>query len=103
MTQALPNLFQRHDTFFGIFEGLGQDFGINPLWLRLGFVMPLFFFPFQTITAYLGLGVVVFASRWMFPDKVVAAPVEVEAPAAVEAPKPAIQPDGANREMALAA
>lgn len=105
MTQALPNLFQRQDTFFGIFEGLGQDFGINPLWLRLAFVAPLFFFPFQTIATYLGLGVVVLATRLIFPDKAVAAPLAFETPVATEVvvETPTAQPVAASREMALAA
>lgn len=98
MTQALPNLFRRQDTLFGTFEGIGQDFGINPLWLRLGFVVPLFFFPAATLLAYLGLSVAVFAARWFFPDKAIAAPAQPVVAIAAEA-----QMKPAEQEMALAA
>ena len=47
MENETTNLFRRRDTFFGICEAVGQDFGFNPLWLRLAFVAPLFFFPVQ--------------------------------------------------------
>lgn len=65
---ALPgNLFTRDDTLFGICEGLGQDLGCNPLWLRLAFLPSLFFFPAATFGIYALLGVLVFASRKFFP------------------------------------
>src|SRR3546814_14849906 len=45
MDSETTNLFRRRDTFFGICEAVGQDFGFNPLFLRLAFIAPLFFFP----------------------------------------------------------
>ena len=56
MANETSNLFNRRDTFFGICEAVGQDFGFNPLWLRLAFVAPLFFFPVQTFIGYFALG-----------------------------------------------
>ena len=73
MENKTTNLFRRHDTFFGICEAVGQDFGFNPLWLRLAFIAPLFFFPVQTFSAYFALGVIVLASRLLFPSKAAAA------------------------------
>ncbi|WP_447756583.1 PspC domain-containing protein [Sphingopyxis fribergensis] len=73
MDSETTNLFRRRDTFFGICEAVGQDFGFNPLWLRLAFVAPLFFFPAQTFMGYFGLGIVVLASRLIFPAKTAAA------------------------------
>ena len=67
MDNDTTNLFRRRDTFFGICEAVGQDFGFNPLWLRLALIAPLFFFPVQTFAAYFGLGVIVLASRLLFP------------------------------------
>lgn len=65
---ALPgNLFTRDDTLFGICEGLGQDLGFNPLWLRLAFLPALFFFPKATFGIYALLGLIVYASRALFP------------------------------------
>src|SRR3546814_4055219 len=59
MEQETTNRFRLKDTFCGICEAVGRDFGFNPLWLRLAFIPPLFIFPMETIAAYLGLGVVV--------------------------------------------
>lgn len=69
MQNETTNLFRRRDTFFGICEAVGQDFGFNPLYLRLAFIAPLFFFPVQSFAAYFGLGLVVLASRLLFPAK----------------------------------
>lgn len=69
MQNETTNLFRRRDTFFGICEAVGQDFGFNPLYLRLAFIAPLFFFPAQTFAAYFALGLVVLASRLIFPAK----------------------------------
>lgn len=98
MANETSNLFNRRDTFFGICEAVGQDFGFNPLWLRLAFVAPLFFFPVQTFIGYFALGGVVLASRLLFPAKS-AAPA-APALAAVEA---AEQPSQKAEEFALAA
>ncbi|WP_293645526.1 PspC domain-containing protein [Sphingopyxis sp. RIFCSPHIGHO2_12_FULL_65_19] len=72
MDTETTNLFRRRDTFFGICEAVGQDFGFNPLYLRLAFIAPLFFFPVQSFAAYFGLGIVVLASRLIFPAKATA-------------------------------
>ncbi|MBJ7501720.1 MAG: PspC domain-containing protein [Sphingopyxis sp.] len=85
MQNETTNLFRRRDTFFGICEAVGQDFGFNPLYLRLALIAPLFFFPVQTFAAYFGLGLIVLASRLLFPAKDAAAQpalstVEADAP-----------------------
>ena len=98
MENETTNLFRRRDTFFGICEAIGQDFGFNPLWLRLAFVAPLFFFPVQTFIGYFALGLVVLASRLLFPAKVKAA----AQPAPIAAPIAAPQAEKAE-ELALAA
>ena len=59
----------RSDTLLGVCEALGQDFGINPTLLRLGFIAPLFFAPVATIAAYLGIGAVIAATRLLIKDK----------------------------------
>src|SRR3546814_14432790 len=74
MDSETTNLFRRRDTFFGICEAVGQDFGFNPLYLRLAFIAPLFFFPVQTFAAYFALGLVVLASRLIFPAKTAGQP-----------------------------
>ena len=72
MENETTNLFHRRDTFFGICEAVGQDFGFNPLWLRLAFVAPIFFFPVQSFIGYFVLGGAVLASRLLFPAKTAA-------------------------------
>lgn len=96
MENETTNLFRRRDTFFGICEAVGQDFGFNPLWLRLAFVAPLFFFPVQTFIGYFALGLVVLASRLTFPAKATAQP----APSAIEV---TAQQAEKTEELALAA
>lgn len=72
MENETTNLFRRRDTFFGVCEAVGQDFGFNPLWLRLAFIAPIFFFPVQTFIGYFALGGGVLASRLLFPARSVA-------------------------------
>jgi phage shock protein PspC (stress-responsive transcriptional regulator) len=68
MTKTTP-LPLRNDTILGVCEAIGRDFGFNPLWLRLAFIVPLFFAPTLTILAYFGLGTVVGLINWFAPDK----------------------------------
>ena len=57
------------DNLLGICAALGEDFGFNPLWLRIGFAVSLLFALEWVVAAYLGLGVVVLASRLLFPKR----------------------------------
>lgn len=61
------NVFTRSDTLLGVCEAIGSDFGFNPLWLRLAVIPAIFFWPAETIIGYLALGLVVLASRLLFP------------------------------------
>jgi phage shock protein PspC (stress-responsive transcriptional regulator) len=79
VTEKTTPLPLRNDTLLGVCEAIGQDFGFNPLWLRLAFIAPLFFQPMLAIGAYLLLGAVVAASRYFFPRASVAQVTEVEA------------------------
>ena len=77
MTETVQNetpLPLRNDTILGVCEALGQDLGVNPTWFRLAFIAPLFFQPILTIAAYLGIGLVIAASRKIYPRIVQAAP-----------------------------
>ncbi len=83
MNDRSTNLIARDDTMLGICQGLGEDFGISPTYLRLALSVALFFNPLAAVGAYLALGVLVFASRLLFPNPkvapVAAAPAEVPA------------------------
>ena len=81
MQDAQPNLLTRDDTFLGICQGLGEDLGINPLFLRLPLIPLLFFYPVQVVGGYLAAGVVVLATRLVFPHpRNAAAEAEASAP-----------------------
>jgi phage shock protein C len=63
MQASQPNLFLRDDTLLGICQGIGDDFGFNPLWLRILFAAGLIWNPVYDISAYLALGAIVLVSR----------------------------------------
>ena len=61
---ALP---MRSHTILGVCEAIGEDFGFNPILLRVPFAATVLWSPMWSIVAYLGLGLVVLASRLLFP------------------------------------
>ena len=63
---ALP---LRSHTILGVCEGIGEDFGFNPVLLRIPFAASVIYSPLLAIGTYLALGVAVLASRWFFPKK----------------------------------
>ena len=69
---ALP---LRSHTILGICEAIGEDFGFNPVFLRVPFAASVLWSPIWAIGAYLALGLVVLASRLLFPK---AKPVQFE-------------------------
>lgn len=87
-----PNLFTRDDTFLGICQGLGEDLGIPPDVLRLSLVPLLFFYPLAAAGAYAAAGLLVLATRLIFPARTAAkSQVLIEEPAA-EAIEPTCEP-----------
>lgn len=77
---ALP---LRSHTIFGVCEAIGEDFGFNPVLLRVPFAATVLWSPMWAIVAYFALGGVVLLSRLVFPNakrgSVEAAPVQVAA------------------------
>ena len=75
---ALP---LRDHTILGVCEAIGEDFGFNPIFLRVPLAACVLFSVKYSIAAYLALGVVVLASRLIFPQPKVrsAAAVSVDA------------------------
>ena len=71
---STTNLLLRNDTILGVCEALGQDFGINPTWLRAAFCVPIFWNPLLVIGAYLALGLVIAGTRFAFPDRTAEVP-----------------------------
>lgn len=61
---ALP---LRSHTILGVCEGIGEDFGFNPILLRIPFAASVMWNPMIAIAAYFALGAVVLTSRLLFP------------------------------------
>ena len=78
------NLFTRDDTFFGICEAIGEDFGFHANFLRVALAFAAYFSPVGAVAAYLGMGVLVLASRLIAPNPKLAAGI-AEAPALPQA------------------
>ena len=64
-TQAALPL--RSHTILGVCEAIGEDFGFNPIFLRVPFAAIVLWSPMMAIGAYFALGAVVLASRLLFP------------------------------------
>ena len=82
MQNAPTNLFLRNDTILGVCEAIGEDLGFNPNYLRVALCAGLFFSPYVVLGTYFGLGVLVLASRLIFPTKQVRPTVVEAAPEA---------------------
>ena len=57
----------RSHTILGVCEGIGEDFGFNPVWLRVPFAATVLLSPTMAVAAYLTLGAVVLLARLLFP------------------------------------
>jgi phage shock protein PspC (stress-responsive transcriptional regulator) len=86
---ALP---LRAHTILGVCEAIGEDFGFNPIFLRIPLAASVIWNPLIAIGTYFGLGAVVLVSRLLFPKPKAAVAVKAEAGAANE-----------HRELAKAA
>ena len=67
MQVSQENVFMRDDTFFGVCQAIGEDFGFNPNWLRLALGVSLLLSPTAVVATYFGAGVLVLASRLIVP------------------------------------
>lgn len=76
-----PALPLRSDTILGVCAAIGEDFGFNPLWLRLVFAGMFYFNPLMVIGTYLALGAGVAFARWLYPVPATAAPQPAMQPA----------------------
>lgn len=61
---ALP---MRSHTILGVCEAIGEDFGFNPVLLRVPFAAGVLWSPVAMVAIYFALGLVVLASRLLFP------------------------------------
>ncbi|HXC75192.1 MAG TPA: PspC domain-containing protein [Sphingomicrobium sp.] len=82
----------RSHTILGVCEGLAEDFGFNPIFLRVPLAALVLWSPLMAVGIYFGLGAIVLASRLIFPR-----------PKAAGAPVAAAQSDNDDRELSIAA
>lgn len=61
---ALP---LRSHTILGVCEAIGEDFGFNPVFLRIPLAVSVIWNPMIAFGVYFALGAVVLASRLLFP------------------------------------
>ena len=79
---ALP---LRSHTILGVCEAIGEDFGFNPIFLRIPLAASVIWNPMIAFGTYFALGAVVLVSRLLFPKaKASAAPAEAPAVAIEE-------------------
>jgi phage shock protein PspC (stress-responsive transcriptional regulator) len=95
MTDVPANVLTREDTLLGVCQAIGDDFGFNPLWLRVAFAACLYWNPAAVVGTYLGLGIIVAISRLVIRNP---RPVRAEPEATV-----AIETVGESEPLPLAA
>lgn len=71
--QPQTNVFLRHDTLLGVCQGIGEEFGFNPNFLRVPFAAGILWNPLAIVGMYLGLGVAFALARWIYPKPQAAA------------------------------
>jgi len=98
MQTSQPSVFARDHTILGICEAIGEDFGFNPLYLRIPLAVCLLLNPWAVVATYAGLGVLVAFTRFVAPNPRKRAETAPQAEAA-----PARQPEADEPDMALAA
>jgi phage shock protein PspC (stress-responsive transcriptional regulator) len=62
-----PALPLRSHTILGVCEAIGEDFGFNPIFLRVPFAATVLLSPLWAIVGYFALGAVVLLSRMLAP------------------------------------
>jgi len=80
------------DNLLGICHAIGEDFGFNPIFLRIPLAVAIIFSAKWTLIAYAAMGVAVLASRLLIRKPKapkIAAPVVIETASAHREPQPA--------------
>jgi phage shock protein PspC (stress-responsive transcriptional regulator) len=90
-----PALPFRADTMLGVCEGIGQDLGFNPTYLRVVFASLFYFDPAIVVGSYLALGAGLALARWLYPVR--AAPV---AEAVTDSAAPTADNEDSERSLA---
>ena len=80
--QGYTPLPLRAHTILGVCEAIGEDFGFNPVFLRIPLAVCVIWSPLVAFGTYFALGGVVLLSRLLFPRPKSDTPVSAAAPAA---------------------
>ena len=92
--QGYVSLPLRAHTILGVCEALGEDFGFNPVFLRIPLAACVIWSPAIAFGTYFGLGALVLLSRLLFPTPTAHATVQ---------PSASVTPANEQRELAEAA
>lgn len=65
----LPAQTSSRDNLLGICAAVGEDFGFNPLWLRIALALGVLVNLEFAVGVYVALGLVVLASRLIAPTR----------------------------------
>lgn len=84
MTATATQPTKEWKNLLGVCACLGEDFGFNPIFLRVAFGVGLIWSPVAVISIYFGLGAIVLLSRLVAPNRR-AKPAAIEVASAVEA------------------
>ena len=98
MQSSQPSVIARDHTLFGVCEALGEDFGFNPILLRIPFAVMLLWNPAVVVATYVALGAVVLLTRLVAPNPRPVAAAQVAADR-----QPAASNDEARTDLAVAA
>jgi phage shock protein PspC (stress-responsive transcriptional regulator) len=67
--QTYTPLPLRSHTILGVCEAIGEDFGFNPVLLRIPLAASVIVSPMMAIGVYFALGAAVLVSRYFFPRR----------------------------------
>ena len=101
--QATESVFARDDTFFGVCQAIGDDFGFSPNWLRAALGVGLIWNPMLMVGLYAGAGVIVLFARLVVREPRIAASDQAVAVAADQAAPASCQDDEAREPLPVAA
>ena len=99
MQESYRNPLTREDTLLGVCQAIGEDFGFNPLYLRVALAVSLLWNPIVPIGIYLALGVAVLIARLVSPHPKRGKRAVASAPSE-RAP---VEADNSEEDMAVAA
>ena len=91
---------QPWENLFGVCAAVGEDLGINPLWLRIALGVSVLFNPVAAAVVYAWMALAVLASRALFPKRRKVRPAAPASVTTLPRAAPAAEP---QHELPLAA